>query len=218
VPESQRLLVDVVISDLFVQNSFVARREGRVDCLIVDPGFDADRIIAFLDDRNLTPAAILNTHGHADHIAGNGVLKERWPECPLLIGRGDAAKLTDARQNLSGAFGFAVTSPAADRLVGDGDRLELAGLDLEVLETPGHSAGHVVYLCKTGSPWQLFGGDMLFDGSVGRSDFPDSNPQRLVESIRSKLYTLPEDTIVRPGHGEATTIGREKRSNPFVRA
>ena len=169
------LIVDVVTSEMFGENAFVARLENREDCLVVDPGFDVERIIEHLEKWRLTPAAILNTHGHADHIAGNGAL------------------------------------------IQDGEKLLFAGMEWEVLETPGHSAGHVVYLWKTGQPWHLFGGDMLFEGSVGRADFPDSNPQHLIASIRNKLYTLPEDTIVHAGHGDATTIGQERRFNPFVR-
>ncbi len=119
--------------------------------------------------------------------------------------------------NLSGTFGIALTSPAADRQVQHGDTVEAAGMSFEVLETPGHSSGHVVFLWKGDSPWLLFGGDMLFQGSVGRADFPDSDPQQLVQSIRQRLYTLPDDTIVLPGHGDSTTIGEEKRYNPFVR-
>jgi glyoxylase-like metal-dependent hydrolase (beta-lactamase superfamily II) len=103
-------------------------------------------------------------------------------------------------------------------LVHDGDRFEAAGIGLDVLATPGHSCGHVVYLYKAGSPWIVFGGDVLFQGSVGRADFPDSDPRVLVNSIRDRLYRLPDDTIVLPGHGDPTTIGREKESNPFVRA
>lgn len=211
------LVVDVVTSDMFGENAFVARLKDRADCVIVDPGFDAERIIEHLERLRLTPGAILNTHGHADHIAGNGALKKRWPDCVLVIGEGDAPKLTDPAGNLSAPFGFRLVSPPADRLVRDGEKLLLAGLEWDVLETPGHSAGHVVYLWKGGTPWHLFGGDMLFEGSVGRADFPDSNPQHLIDSIRNKLYTLPEDTIVHAGHGDATTIGHEKRFNPFVR-
>lgn len=211
------LIVAVVTSEMFGENAFVARLENRQDCLVVDPGFDVERLIEHLEKWRLTPAAILNTHGHADHIAGNGALKARWPDCPLLIGQRDAPKLTDPFGNLSGPFGFRLISPPADRLVQDGEKLLFAGMEWEVLETPGHSAGHVVYLWKAGHPWRLFGGDMLFEGSVGRADFPDSNPQHLIDSIRNKLYTLPADTIVHAGHGAATTIGQEQRFNPFVR-
>ncbi|MCU0978573.1 MAG: MBL fold metallo-hydrolase, partial [Pirellulaceae bacterium] len=170
-----------------------------------------------IEQLQLSPAAILNTHGHADHIAGNAALKQRWPECPLVIGADEASKLTDPAGNLSGSYGIGLISPAADRLVGDGDTFQAAGIELEVLATPGHSCGHVVYLYKGATPWIVFGGDVLFQGSVGRADFPDSDPQLLADSIRQKLYQLPEDTIVLPGHGDATTIGQERQFNPFVR-
>ncbi len=212
-----KLIVEVVVSQLFSENTFVARLEGRTDCIVVDPGFDADRIIGHIEQRQLTLAAILNTHGHADHIAGNAALKSRYPECPLVIGCREAAKLTDPMGNLSGTYGIALISPPADRQVQGGDTVEAAGMAFEVRETPGHSSGHVVYLWKGDTPWLVFGGDMLFQGSVGRADFPDSNPQQLVHSIRHQLYTLPDDTIVMPGHGDPTTIGEEKRYNPFVR-
>jgi len=213
-----KLIVEVVVSQWFAENTFVARLLGRTDCVVVDPGFDAEEIIGHLRQAGLTPAAILNTHGHADHIAGNAALKQQYPDCPLVIGLREAAKLTDPMQNLSGAYGIGLTSPPADRYVQAGDTVEAAGMTLEVLETPGHSSGHVVYLWKGDTPWVLFGGDMLFQGSVGRADFPDSNPTQLVHSIRNQLYTLPDDTIVMPGHGDSTTIGNEKRYNPFVRS
>jgi glyoxylase-like metal-dependent hydrolase (beta-lactamase superfamily II) len=211
------MIVDVVISDMFGENALVAHLEGRNDCVVVDPGFDAEKIINHIDQKGLVPAAILNTHGHADHIAGNAALKRRWPDCPLVIGAADAPKLTDPTKNLSATFGIGLRSPAADDLVRDGETYSVAGMDLEILETPGHSVGHVVILWKGDSPWIVFGGDMLFQGGVGRSDFPDGNTQQLIESIRAKLYTLPDDTIVLPGHGDSTTIGEEKRYNPFVR-
>jgi len=212
-----KILLDVVVSQMFGENAFIARFEGREDCLVLDPGFDADRIIQRIEELQLQPAAILNTHGHADHIAGNGALKRRWPDCPLVIGAEEASKLTDPDGNLSSSYGIGLISPPADRLVTDGDAYRAAGMALEVLATPGHSRGHVVYVCKEDSPWIVFGGDVLFQGSVGRADFPDSNPRVLVDSIRNKLYKLPDDTIVLPGHGDPTTIGNEKRFNPFVR-
>ncbi len=213
-----QMLLDVVVSQMFGENAFIARLEGRDDCLVVDPGFDADRIVQRIEQLGLTPAAILNTHGHADHIAGNRELKQRWPDCPLVIGADEASKLTDPEGNLSGSYGIGLTSPPADRHLRDGDTFQAAGIELEVLATPGHSRGHIVFVYKGASPWIVFGGDVLFQGSVGRADFPDSDPQTLVESIRQKMYSLPDDTIVLPGHGESTTIGQEKQFNPFVRA
>ena len=212
-----KLVLDVVVSQMFMENAYLAHLEGRAECVVFDPGFDADLIIDRIQQRQLTLVAILNTHGHADHIAGNAALKKRYPDCPLVIGGREASKLTDPMGNLSGAYGIALTSPAADRQVQHGDTFEAGGMTFEVLETPGHSSGHVVYLWKGDSPWLLFGGDMLFQGSVGRADFPDSDPQQLAQSIRQQLYSLPDDTVVLPGHGDATTIGEERRYNPFVR-
>jgi glyoxylase-like metal-dependent hydrolase (beta-lactamase superfamily II) len=183
---------------------------------VVDPGLEPARIVDHLVRHGLTPAAILCTHGHSDHIAGNGQLKERWPQCELVIGAGDAAKLTDAELNLSAPFGLPLISPPADRLVREGDRLSVAGLEIEVRETPGHSAGHVVFLVSGTAPLQVFVGDVLFQRGVGRTDFPDGDAHALVRSIHARLFTLPDDTIVLPGHGGATTIGEEKRGNPFV--
>ena len=135
-----------------------------------------------------------------------------------MIGTADAAKLTDPAQNLSAAFGIGLTSPEADVLISEPDTYSAAGFDLDVLDTPGHSAGHIVFVWKGGSPWVVFGGDVLFQGSIGRTDFPDGNFQQLESSIHRKVFALPDDTIVLPGHGSETTIGQEKRTNPFVGA
>jgi glyoxylase-like metal-dependent hydrolase (beta-lactamase superfamily II) len=162
--------------------------------------------------------AILNTHGHSDHIAGNAAMKSQWPGCPLIIGVGDAHKLTDPYSNLSADYGIALVSPPADRTVEEGEVLDLAGVQLEVLLTPGHSPGHVVFVSKSQSPWVVVNGDVLFQGSIGRTDFADGNHQDLVNAIHQKLFTMPDDTIVLTGHGPATTIGAEKVANPFVGA
>jgi glyoxylase-like metal-dependent hydrolase (beta-lactamase superfamily II) len=212
------MLLGKVISPPFDENTYIAHLPGRDDCIVFDPGFDPDAILDYLEKRGLTPAAILCTHGHSDHIAGNAALKERWPNVPLVIGVGDASKLTDPQGNLSAAFGASLISPPADRTVDEPDRFEAAGLTLEVLAAPGHSRGHVVFLCRQAKPWHVFGGDVLFRGSVGRTDFPDGDFDALRASIHDKLFTLPDDTIVLPGHGPATTVGREKQTNPFVGA
>ena len=143
-------------------------------------------------------------------------MKARWPDCPLVIGHGDAAKLTDPTLNLSAQYGLAITSPPADVTLAEGETYSAAGFDFEILELPGHSPGHIAYLWKAESPYVVFAGDVLFAGSIGRTDFPDGDFQQLVDGIHAKLFTLPDDTIVLCGHGPPTTIGQEKRANPFV--
>jgi len=211
------LRVGVIESLPFAENTYIAHFDGRDDCIVIDPGFEPESIIDYLAEHSLTPAAILCTHGHSDHIAGNRALKKRWLACPLLIGAGDAEKLTNPVLNLSAAFGFNITSPPADRTLSEGERFEAAGLELDVFDAPGHSSGHIVLVCKQIAPWHVFGGDVLFAGGVGRTDFPDGSFETLRKSIHEKLFTLPDETIVLPGHGQSTTVGREKRTNPFVR-
>lgn len=206
----------VIVSPMFAENTYLVHLEDSPACVVVDPGVDPEAILDEIDRRQLQPQAILLTHGHADHIAGNAALRQRWPDLPIVIGRGDAEKLLDPEANLSAPFGLPLTSPPADKLLDEGDTYAAAGLEFEILETPGHCAGHIVYVYKGESPWTVIGGDVLFREGVGRVDFPDGNPSALVQSIRQKLYTLPDDTRVLPGHGEPTTIGHEKQHNPFV--
>lgn len=205
-----------VVSPIYEENCYIVARPGRDDCVVIDPGLDPRSIISVLEEEGLTPAMILNTHGHADHIAGNATLKDAHPDAPIVIGRKDEAMLTDPVLNLSAHSGFPVTSPPADSLVAEGDILEIAGFQWEVLDIPGHSPGHVVFLQRfpTGQV-VVFGGDVLFRGSIGRTDFPGGDHEGLIRGIRRKLFTLPEDTVVYPGHGPVTTVAREKRSNPF---
>ncbi|TWT90635.1 putative metallo-hydrolase [Pseudobythopirellula maris] len=210
--------VETVVSVPFDENTFLFYLPGREDCVVIDPGLQPQEILKELERLGLTPAAILCTHGHSDHIAGNGAMKERWPGLPLAIGRGDEPKLSDPEQNLSAAFGFEFTSPPADRLLDEGDVCEYAGLSFRVLDTPGHSAGHVSLVLEHEGQTHVVGGDVLFRGGIGRTDFPDGDFATLRSSIHEKLFTLPDDAIVYPGHGPTTTIGEERRDNPWVGA
>lgn len=213
---SLTLHLETIVSEPFAENTYVAHLDGRVDCIIVDPGLEPDLIIDYVERKQLSPAAILNTHGHPDHIAGNGAMKARWPHCPIVIGRIEAPKLTDAHRNFSAQLGLPVTSPPADTLLDEGDIYDVAGFKFHVHEVPGHSAGHIVFVWKEHQPNIVFGGDVLFAGSIGRTDFPEGNFEQLARGIREKLFTLPDNTIVFSGHGEPTTIGAERRTNPFV--
>jgi hydroxyacylglutathione hydrolase len=213
---ARQLLIKKVTSRMFAENCYLVSLPGRADCVVVDPGLEPGRILATLKDSGLEPAAILCTHGHADHIAGNASLKKAFPDVPLIIGEGDAEKLVDPDLNLSSLFSAPLVSPPADRLVREGDTVEAAGMTFQVLETPGHSSGHVVFLTKDQEPWVVFGGDVLFQRSVGRTDFPDGDSVQLIHSIRTQLFTLPPETQVYPGHGEPTTIGEEMETNPYV--
>lgn len=208
------LQIQTIVSMPFAENTYIAWRDGSREAVVVDPGTEPDAILQFLAEQGLTPVAILNTHGHSDHIAGNADLKAKYPEAPLIIGIGDAPMLEDPDLNLSRPFGFEVVSPSADQLVREGDTLSFAGLTLDILDIPGHSPGHIVFVVR--GEGIVFGGDVLFRGSIGRTDFPNGSFDMLAKGIRKKLYPMPDETVIYPGHGPVTEIGYERETNPFV--
>lgn len=210
------LWLHCVVSEPFSENSYLVGLPGRQDCVIFDPGFDVEAIVNILREHDRVPEAILLTHGHADHIAGNEGLRAIWPDLPIWVGKGDASMLLDPVANLSAPFGLPMTSPPADHLLDHQQQIRVAGLEFEVRDAPGHSLGHIVFVYRGSSPWMVFGGDVLFAGSVGRTDFPGGSFEILKKSIAEQLFTLPDDTYVFSGHGRPTTIGREKQTNPFV--
>lgn len=183
-------------------------------CWIIDAGFEPYRLAAYIREQKLAPQAVLLTHAHLDHIAGLSDLREKWPDLPILIHRAEEAFLGDPMLNLSVVLEEPLLCPPATGFLEHGQSLDIAGLRCEVRHTPGHSPGGVTfYFAQQGV---AFVGDTLFAGSVGRTDFPTSDHELLFESIRSQLLTLPDSTRVLPGHGPETTIGKEKRSNPFL--
>lgn len=208
--------IHTVVSEPFAENSYIVWRPGADRAFVIDPGFEPGAIREVLAERGLTLAAIVCTHGHVDHIAGNADLKRAYPEVPVVIGAGEAAMLTDPVLNLSLPFGLEVVSPPADRTVREGDKVTVAGIELEVFDIPGHSPGHVVYLIRDEKPMLVLGGDVLFRGGIGRFDFPGGSYETLRANIERVLWPLPPDTVVYPGHGPTTTIGHEKRTNPYL--
>ncbi|MBW7995303.1 MAG: MBL fold metallo-hydrolase [Candidatus Glassbacteria bacterium] len=205
------LAVRKIQLDPLQSNCYLAWDEDSGAGVVIDPGGEGARIIAEIESRRIKPQYILNTHGHGDHVAANRAVRTRFG-VPLLIHPDEAPLLADPRLNMSAFYGLPVVSPPADGFLEVGGRVEFGGHELEVLHTPGHSPGGVSFH----GHGVVFTGDALFMGSVGRTDFPGCDEDLLLSKIRENLLTLPDDTIVYPGHGRDTTIGIEKRHNPFL--
>jgi glyoxylase-like metal-dependent hydrolase (beta-lactamase superfamily II) len=196
------------------ENCFLVRREGSDRVLIVDPGEDAERILAKLEEIGGTAEAILITHCHFDHIGAVAPVASATGApvyCPEL----EVPVLADIMSYVPWPGFGPYESYDADETVAGGEHLELAGLEIDVVFTPGHSPGHVTYAIPDSAA--LFSGDVLFKGSIGRTDLPGGDGGTLLESIRGLVERFPEETAVYPGHMGITTLGAEKATNPFLR-
>jgi hydroxyacylglutathione hydrolase len=196
------------------ENSFLLRKDGSDRALVVDPGDEAERILKTAKDMGVTIEAILITHTHFDHIGAVAPLAKAtgatvW--CP----EGETFVLADINSYVWPGFG-PYENYEADHTVSGGEKLELAGLEIDVISTPGHSPAHVTYSIP--DEGAIFSGDVLFQGSMGRVDLPGGDPtgRTLMESIRTLLDTLPPETKVYPGHMGITTLGDERATNPFL--
>ncbi|WP_108670808.1 MBL fold metallo-hydrolase [Peribacillus acanthi] len=185
----------------------------KKECLIFDPGGDGDRLISFIKGNQLKPLAVLLTHAHFDHIGALDIIRSHY-EIPAFIHKKEASWLGDPALNGSKFFGSAVSVRAAEQIIKEEGLLNISDFELEVLETPGHSPGSISYYHKPSKA--VFSGDALFSGSIGRTDLRGGNQSQLLESIHSKLLSLPEDTYVLSGHGPVTTISVEMDHNPFL--
>jgi len=192
-------------------NCYLIGCENTGKAAVIDPGGDAESIMALLRQHDLTLIMVINTHGHFDHIGANRALLEKTG-CALLIHEDDAPLLQRAAEHAA-LFGLSTSrSPEPTRLLKDGDTITVGDVTLQVFHTPGHSPGGICLQVDD----SLFVGDTLFSGSIGRTDLPGGNHQQLIASIKEKLLCLADETRVYPGHGPATTIGQEKCHNPFL--
>ncbi|MHC1730247.1 MAG: MBL fold metallo-hydrolase [Syntrophobacteraceae bacterium] len=198
-------------------NCYLLGEETHRQAILIDPGAEGQRICGRIRDLGLELSAILITHAHFDHVMAAWTLKEQLGG-RLFLNAQDQPSL------LQVIFGLAMRFPPeirpvapgqVDRWIADGDLLEFGSAGIKVLETPGHTPGHVSFYLS--EPGILFSGDVIFAGSIGRTDFMGGSLQQLITSVRNKIFPLPDDTLIYPGHGVRTTVGRERRHNPFFK-
>jgi hydroxyacylglutathione hydrolase len=208
---SKRLVIHQLSVGPLQVNCFLVACQETWDTMVVDPGEEADRILAVAAREGMKISTIVNTHGHFDHIGANqrvisatgAKLMAHAADLPLLQNAGMHAEV----------YGLTVSpSPTPDRFLDQGDTFMVGTHLFQVFHVPGHSAGSICLL----SDRHLFAGDVLFAGSIGRTDLPGGDFELLVKGVRERLFCLPDETIVHPGHGPDTTIGQERRYNPFV--
>ncbi len=202
---------ELVVVGALETNCYLVYCSRTRESVVIDPGAQPEKIFLLISELELKPRAILNTHGHIDHIGANRDLKEKFG-LPIYLHPADLPLLKSNQQYELSLLLEARESPPPDEVLVDGGLIHFGEVSLRVIHTPGHSPGSVSFLSDN---W-LFSGDTLFLGGVGRTDFPGGSWRDLERSIREKILTLPEETVILPGHGPATTVSEEKRSNPFL--
>ena len=207
----KNLQIDTLVLGMVATNCYLAWNKNTREALVVDPAALPDRIISAMESRDVKPVAILLTHGHFDHIGAVDALREKY-RIPVLLLDKEQEIMENQDKNLSSVFGRGF-STKADHFLHDGDVVSYAGVEIKVLHTPGHTIGGACYYIP--EEQVLFSGDTLFLCSVGRTDFPTGSMGQLHDSIHRKLFVLPDETEVFPGHNEPTSIGYEKQHNPY---
>lgn len=202
---------ETVVVGALETNCYLLFCDETRECAVIDPGAEPEKILSSLSALHLTPVVLLNTHGHVDHIGANADIKEKY-DVPLAIHAADLRILEAGPLMELGLLLAARPSPAPDRLIENGDIIKVGRGSLRVIHTPGHSPGSVSFLGEG----ILFSGDTLFCGGVGRTDLPGGSMKVLESSIRERIFSLPENTLVLPGHGPMTTVAEERESNPFI--
>lgn len=215
-----QLHIETFVDPIFAENCYLlwTTEPGKTTrpAWIVDPGFQPTpaEVESAIARHGLTPLAIVLTHCHVDHIAGVNDIRGAFPGVPLLAPRDEEDMLESPLGNLSAAMGMQVSTGPAEQWLTPGDTLALGPLSWSVLDVAGHSPGGLAFYCAAQKV--VISGDALFANSIGRTDFPGSSLKQLLDNIREHLLKLPDDTVVHPGHGPHTSIGRERRSNPFI--
>ncbi|MEM1328054.1 MAG: MBL fold metallo-hydrolase [Bacteroidota bacterium] len=200
----------------FSENTYLVWNDTK-ECVIIDPGcsnaFEQQKLTKFIEDSQLQPVRLLNTHCHIDHVLGNAFIAEKY-DLELEIHQGELPVLA-ATPQIAMMYGVNYTpSPQPTAFLAAGDVVEFGDTKLNILFTPGHSPASVSFYCEA-EKW-VIGGDVLFQNSIGRTDLPGGNMATLLQSIRTKLFPLGDDVVVYSGHGNPTTIGQEKVNNPFL--
>jgi len=207
------MIIEMLTIGSFETNCYILRSSSSSkDCLVIDAGLEAQPLVNYLLHNNYNPLSVILTHGHVDHITGVELLRQNWPKLKIYIHKLDVPML-EGIDNLSELTGLPQKKIKADFLLEDGQLIEILGIKLKVLHTPGHSPGSICLYSQDEKT--IFVGDTLFEGSVGRTDFPGGSTEQLLNSIKEKILTLPGNTKILPGHGPATTVAKEKKFNPF---
>ena len=194
-------------------NCYSIINDETKEAILIDASGRKEKLLSLIKKNDAKVTTILLTHAHFDHMDGVSGIREEFPDLEVIIGKNDLPLLENPTLNLSLSFMGDPISEHADRTVSDGDTIQLIGLDIKCIEVPGHTKGGMCYYFEENK--MIFDGDTLFCGSIGRSDFPTGDGEALLKGISDRIFSLPDETVVYPGHNMRTTVGREKQENMF---